>query len=103
MLQSKAGRYQPLCLLSHDLLNQLAVIVGNCDLLSKEAPAGSESARRLFRIRQVAKEMAEQLNQHQCDIDARIRAAMPDRSVAEEVVRRLSGGPTLVELLAEIE
>jgi|SRR5271165_3434476 len=104
MWTSKAGKYQPLCQVSHDLLNQLAVIVGNCDLLSKEAPEGSENGRRLLRIREVAKEMAAQLSHHQCDIDARIRAAaMQDQSLSEVVERRSSGQPTPVGLLAETE
>jgi len=104
MLKLRAGSYQPLCVLSHDLLNQLAVIVGNCDLLSKDAPEGSENARRLLLIRKVAKEMAAQLNQHQCKIDARTRtASTQDRSVAELVDMPSSGGPAIVGLLAEIE
>jgi len=104
MLKLRAGSYQPLCQLSHDLLNQLAVIVGNCDLLSKEAPEGSENARRLLLIGKVAKEMAAQLNQHQCKIDARIRAAaIQDRSIEEVVDRRNSVEPALVGLLAESE
>jgi hypothetical protein len=85
MLQSKVGSFQPLCQLSHDLINQLSVIVGNCDLLSKEALEGSEYARRLFLIREVAKEMAKQLNQHECNVDARIRPApaICDGSIAK--------------------
>jgi len=84
MLKSKLESYQPLCLLSHDLINQLSVIVGHCDLLSKEVPAGSENARRLFLIREAAKEMAKRLNQHQCNMDARIRAAaIQDQSLAK--------------------
>ncbi len=75
MLKTRAGSYQPLCLLSHDLINQLAVIIGNCDLVSKEAPEGSERARRLSLIREVAKKMAKQLHQHECNVDARIRPA----------------------------
>jgi len=104
MLKLRAGSYQPLCLLSHDLLNQLAVIVGNCDLLSKEAPEGSENARRLLLIRKVAQDMAAQLNQHQCHIDAKIRAAaIQDPSIAEVVDRRSSGEPALMGLLVETE
>jgi len=73
MLTPKAGSYQPLCLLSHDLINKASVIVGNCDLLTKEAPVGSEQAKRLFLIRDVAKSMVQQLNQHQCEMEIRIR------------------------------
>ena len=57
MLKSKTGSFEPWCQLSHDLINQLSIIVGNCDLLSKEALEGSEYARRLFLIREVAKDM----------------------------------------------
>ena len=84
MLKSNPGNYQPFCELSHELINQLSIIVGNCDLLSKEALEGSEYARRLFLIREVAKDMARQLNQHQCQVEARIQAGQ-DQSVAKAV------------------
>ena len=84
MLNSKAGSYQPLCLLSHDVINKVSVIIGNCDLLTKEAVDGSEEARRLLLIRDVAKSIAEQLNQHHCEIEAMIRTlTTQDRSAAK--------------------
>jgi hypothetical protein len=84
MLKSKTGSFEPWCQLSHDLINQLSIIVGNCDLLSKEALEGSEYARRLFLIREVAKDMAQQLHLHEYNVDARIRpAAIHDGSIAK--------------------
>ena len=84
MLKPKAVSYQPLCLLSHDLINKVSVIVGHCDLLSKEVREGSEQARRLLSIREVAKSIAQQINQHQCEIEVRNRtAAAHDQEVAK--------------------
>ena len=51
--------------LLHDTINQLAVIVGNCDLLRAELQAGSESAKRLGLIHKAAMKMAERIEQYQ--------------------------------------
>jgi hypothetical protein len=73
--EPRMDTYRPLCVLSHDLVNKLSAIIGHCDLLSKEAEVDSECARRLLLIRQIANSMAEQINQHQCDLEDRIRTA----------------------------
>jgi hypothetical protein len=46
---------EPAYLLEYRLIDKLAVIVGNCDLLEAKVEAGSESARRLALIRNIAK------------------------------------------------
>ena len=63
----------PACLLAHDLVNKLAVIIGYCELLDKNVELGSECAKRLVLIRKVAEVMAEEVNQHQCEISDAIR------------------------------
>jgi hypothetical protein len=40
MQESRRNNYQPDCPLAHDLINQLAVIVGQCDLLVEKTPEG---------------------------------------------------------------
>ncbi len=55
-------------LLKHDLIDKLAVIVGNCDLLSTEMKAASASAKRLDSIRDLAKGMAKEISQPQCPL-----------------------------------
>lgn len=55
-----------ICRLAHKLIVKLTVIVGNSELLSAKAEAGSEYAQRVGLIRDVAKEMAKELQQQQC-------------------------------------
>jgi hypothetical protein len=45
---------QPASLLQHEVVNQLTVIVGNCDLMKPELREGSEAAKRLSLIREAA-------------------------------------------------
>ena len=52
--------------LVHDLVNKLAVIVGHCDLMSEHLKAGSQCAKRLAAIQEIAQGMAKQLNECQC-------------------------------------
>ncbi|MFZ0954583.1 MAG: hypothetical protein WAN17_20105 [Candidatus Sulfotelmatobacter sp.] len=73
MVKSSGGCHGP-CLLAHDLVNKLSVIIGNCDLLVKHVESGSECANRLDLIRNVARGMAKELNQHQCELSEVIRA-----------------------------
>lgn len=48
-------------LLAHDLLNQLGVIVGNCDLATERLPRDSEATKHLSNIRDAAQAMAVEL------------------------------------------
>jgi len=68
--------HKPACLLAHDLVNKLAVIVGQCALLSKHMPEGSEGAKRLGLIHDAAKDMAKELNDHQCHLAEAARGAI---------------------------
>jgi hypothetical protein len=65
MVRPTGGCDEAANLLLHDAINQLAVIVGNCDLLRTELQAGSESAKRLGRIHKAAVKMAERIEQYQ--------------------------------------
>jgi hypothetical protein len=49
-----------------DLVNKLAVISGHCDLLGDRLRTGSQSARRVGAIQELAREMAKELNEYQC-------------------------------------
>jgi hypothetical protein len=57
---------EPAYLLEYRLVDKLAIIIGNCDLLGATVEAGSESAERLALIRNTAKQMAKELQQDQC-------------------------------------
>lgn len=71
--KSDPGTYHPSCLLAHDLLNKLTVVLGNCELLKEEAPEDSACLKRLLLIRDVAASMAEDLKKHQCQLEAVMR------------------------------
>jgi len=68
MLESGLGKYQLDCPLAHDLLNKLTVIVGTCDLLVERTPENSPSLAQMLMIRNVARSMATDLGQLQCDL-----------------------------------
>jgi hypothetical protein len=68
MEESTGGCDEPANLLLHEVINQLTVIVGNCDLMSPELRKGSESAKRLGVIHEAAIKMAESLKQYQCRV-----------------------------------
>jgi hypothetical protein len=48
-----------------DLVNEVAVIVGHCDLLSDHLKEGSQCAKRVGAIQEIAREMAKELNEYQ--------------------------------------
>jgi hypothetical protein len=47
-----------------DLVNKLAVISGQCDLLSDHLKDGSQCAKRVIAIRGIAREMAKDLDEY---------------------------------------
>jgi hypothetical protein len=51
-----------------DLINQLAVIIGHCDLLSDHLPGGSECAQRVSAIQEIAQRLAREFNKYQCQL-----------------------------------
>jgi signal transduction histidine kinase len=55
--------------LEHRLRNKLAAIVGHCYLLGLEAPADSESARRVGQIHDLAFQMSEMMDAGQCALE----------------------------------
>ena len=69
------GKYQPNCILAHELVNKLSVIVGHCDLLTEHVSEDARLLKRLLTIREIAKSMAKDLNDHQCHLDAMAKAA----------------------------
>jgi hypothetical protein len=59
----KRRAIEPIRLFVHDLIDQLAIIVGHCDLLSYNLEQGSQSATRVITIQDTGP-MAQQLNQY---------------------------------------
>jgi hypothetical protein len=62
----KRESYFPTCMLTHDLLNNLSVIVGHCDLLRDPDRTEAERAEYLAQILKTAQLMADRLKDHQC-------------------------------------
>jgi hypothetical protein len=59
--------------LTHELLNRLSIIVGNCDLVSEKTPEGSENRKLLSHIRENAKMIALELRHHQSGLNVKYR------------------------------
>jgi len=76
MEKSRARDLQPICMLAHDLINRLAVIVGHCDLLTEDGPEDSKCHKRLALIREIAYTAATELGERQCDLDNLSRSAV---------------------------
>jgi hypothetical protein len=66
-----------------DLVNKLAVISGHCDLISDRLNAGSQCAKRVGAIQEIARGMAKELNEYQCQLRESARTTqMQKRDVA---------------------
>jgi hypothetical protein len=80
MERSNGGRDERARLLKHELIDKLAVVVGNCDLLSIEMKAGSACAKRLDSIRHAAREMAKEISKPQFPLWETILSASDRRA-----------------------
>jgi len=58
-----------------DLVNNLAVIVGHCDLLGDHLKTEPQSGKRVRAIQEIAQGMALQLNEFQCGVVESARSA----------------------------
>jgi hypothetical protein len=66
-----------------DLANKLAVISGHCDLLSDHLKEGSQCATRVSAVREIAREMAKELNAYHRQLSESARSAgIEERDVA---------------------
>ena len=74
--KTKTECHEPMCMMAHDLVNSLSVIVGNCDLL-RTSDQSEDANARLIRIRDTATVMADTLRKHQCRMAVLMRAAPP--------------------------
>lgn len=80
MPDSSEMEHGPSCLLAHEFVNKLTIIIGNCDLLiEREAEAeipDSHSMRRLQVIRDAASRLAGDIQQHTCEISKLARETL---------------------------
>jgi hypothetical protein len=78
----KASRecHHPICILAHDLVNNLSVIVGRCDLMLDAGQSDEQRAKHLSEIRDTAKLMADKLTHHQCQLASLARSVPPHQA-----------------------
>jgi nitrogen-specific signal transduction histidine kinase len=74
----------PVCMLAHEMVNKLSVIIGNCDLVSENTPPDSDCAKRLRIIGEAARYMVTELNKHQCELSGLLRTARLENENAVE-------------------
>jgi hypothetical protein len=67
-MEPNAQHLQPACQIAHNLVNKLSAIIGHCELVSTKAEQGTECAKRLVLIRDLAKSAAKELTEHQDQI-----------------------------------
>ena len=82
MEKSNRESYQPTCLFAHHLINKLSTIVGSCDLASEQVEPGTEYAKQLALIRDIAKEIARELIVHQRQLPEASRKEVQKHLVA---------------------
>jgi hypothetical protein len=87
MGKNGAENYQPGCLLAHDLLNKLTTILGACELLKDKAESDPECMRRLLTIKDTAKSIATDLQQHQCHLEDAVRKQLMTRGDIPQAAR----------------
>lgn len=76
MQKSESTTYIPGCMLAHDLINRLAVIVGYCDLLvDEDESTDAKQHKRLTAMRDIAVSTVEELRTHRCKFEIPLRAS----------------------------
>jgi len=76
MDKSVTANFVPGCMLAHDLINRLAVIVGYCDLLVEEDDSNdAKQQKRLNVMREIAVSTVEELRLHHCKFEIPPRSA----------------------------
>ena len=74
-MASERGPHEPASVIAHNLINKLTAIVGHSDLLIESTERGTEYARRLTLIRDIAESAAKELIEHRRTIEAEKRKA----------------------------
>lgn len=84
MEKIELGKYQPSCFLAHDLINKLTIIIGNCDLVVEHNSEDAELLGRVRIIRDLADSLARKLAEHQCALDAALKASVAEKQAFGE-------------------
>ena len=60
-MRPRVSHYRPAQSVTHDLINKMSVIIGNCDLLIEKMEEGTEQSKRVSTIRAIADEAVKEL------------------------------------------
>jgi hypothetical protein len=86
----RKDRHQPASMVAHNLVNQLSAIVGHCDLLIEITEQGTEPARRLALIREIATAATVELTEHQRQLRADARNPDGESGRVSTLLKRTS-------------
>lgn len=73
------GSPVPVCMLAHEMINRLSVIIGSCDIVGAKIPADSDCVKHLLAIRESARVMAAELGRHQCELNGLMRTTVMEK------------------------
>lgn len=80
MVRKQESKEAPSCLLSHEALNRLSVIIGSCDLALQQMKASKtrqpQAERRVEVVRQMAWELVNQVREYGCQLDTATRSRL---------------------------
>ena len=79
MRESGTSRYQPPSLVAHNLIDNLSVLIGQCDLLMEKTPQDSPTMKHVLTIQMIAKSVVDELKELQSDL---ARFQIPNREKA---------------------
>jgi hypothetical protein len=60
-MRIRVPRNRPARSVTHDLINKMSVIIGNCDLLREKMDEGTEQSKRVSIIRAIADQAVKEL------------------------------------------
>jgi len=72
IMNSKSPRYTPPSLAVHNLIDKLAALIGQTDLLIEKTPEDSPAMRHAQAIRTIAKAVLDELAQFQSDLTKKV-------------------------------
>ena len=67
--KAKRGKAPTRFRFAHELINQLSLIVGHCELLKEDLPQNPKYLHRLSLIQDVARSMCKDLKNHQQELE----------------------------------
>ena len=79
MEKSNGRQVLPVCMMLHEMISQLLVIIRHCDLATEEVPTDSACAKRFRIIGETARRVAQGMHEHQCELTDLLRTTRLDK------------------------